>query len=264
MKIDRVVISSNDNPDYLEFVKIVGPAWKKLLGIKPTLMYISNKKQEEWAWMEEYVDVLQVPDIDVIPSSNHAQASRMLVATKFGQDVCMLSDLDMLPLSGKYFVDAVKSIPDDMIAFLGGNAYHEQYMAPICYMVAKGDTFAEILNPDEKGYDDLVESLIPYKGSKASCRITYPSTDASNRFCDESLFCDFLKRWPFKDSRTVTVHREWDRSTNIAVGRVDRANWDQGLKQVGQGNLIDAHMVRPLSKNIPLIKPLTDSIGVEL
>jgi len=264
MKIDRVIISSNDNPDYLEFVKIVGPAWKKLTGITPDLIYVSNKSEEEYSWMKEYVNVHQVEDKPNIPSANQAQASRMMFATLCGQDVCMLSDLDMLPLSGDYFNSIVEPVHEDKIAFVGGNAYTEQYMSPICYMVAKGDTFAEIINPGKLPYNDLLDSYVVYKGSKPPCSIVYPSTGPENRFCDESLFSDFLKKWTFKDSRTLEVGRKWDRSTNIAVGRIDRANWEESLKILDDGKCIDAHMVRPLSKNISKIKPLTDYLGIEL
>ena len=43
MKIDTVILSSNDNPDYIQFWPIVSEAWT-LMGIEPILIYTGEQK----------------------------------------------------------------------------------------------------------------------------------------------------------------------------------------------------------------------------
>ena len=45
MKIDRVILSSDTNPYYLDFWPIVAKAWVKM-GIKPTLALVGNEPVE--------------------------------------------------------------------------------------------------------------------------------------------------------------------------------------------------------------------------
>ena len=43
MKIDRVILASNENKNYLDFWPIVSEAWKKL-DVKPVLIYTGRDK----------------------------------------------------------------------------------------------------------------------------------------------------------------------------------------------------------------------------
>ena len=43
MKIDTVILSSNDNPNYIQFWPIVSEAWS-LMGVEPILIYTGEKK----------------------------------------------------------------------------------------------------------------------------------------------------------------------------------------------------------------------------
>ena len=42
MKIDTVILSSNDNPNYVQFWPIVSEAWS-LMGLEPILIYTGEK-----------------------------------------------------------------------------------------------------------------------------------------------------------------------------------------------------------------------------
>ena len=43
MKIDTVILSSNDNPNYIQFWPIVSEAWS-LMGVEPILIYTGEQK----------------------------------------------------------------------------------------------------------------------------------------------------------------------------------------------------------------------------
>jgi hypothetical protein len=43
LKIDRVILSTDNNPDYIQFWPIVSRVWQEYIGIKPTLALIADK-----------------------------------------------------------------------------------------------------------------------------------------------------------------------------------------------------------------------------
>jgi len=43
MNIDRVILASNENQDYLDFWPLVSNAWERL-GVKPLLIYTGEQK----------------------------------------------------------------------------------------------------------------------------------------------------------------------------------------------------------------------------
>ena len=53
-KIDRIFISCDDNPLYIEFLPFISMAWDKLIGIKPTLAYVTDYPESKWLWMKDY------------------------------------------------------------------------------------------------------------------------------------------------------------------------------------------------------------------
>ena len=98
MKIERVIISSTKHKNYIDFWPIVSKAWKNI-GVKPTLIYTSNKKTS----ISEKEDVISI-HIDKINPVFTAQNIRLLAPVLFPDEVCILSDIDIMPLSKNYFL----------------------------------------------------------------------------------------------------------------------------------------------------------------
>lgn len=72
-----------------------------------------------------------------------SQAVRLLAPALFTDDVCLISDLDMMPLSKSYFVDAIKDIDDDKFIIYRPNCLGKDQI-PMCYNAAKGKTWSEV------------------------------------------------------------------------------------------------------------------------
>ena len=99
MKIDTVILSSNDNPNYVQFWPIVSEAWS-LMGLEPILIYTGEKKLN----LKGNVINFNVKNLD---SSFVAQNIRILYPSLLDNRTCLVSDIDNLPLSKNYFVDSV-------------------------------------------------------------------------------------------------------------------------------------------------------------
>lgn len=267
MKIDKILVSSNDNTEYLEFSAIIGKAWKKLLPkTKVILICITDKTPEQFSSINKYYDdIIYIKNTLNIPSGNHAMASRMLIASSmFKNDIIMLSDIDMLPLNSNFFIDNIKDISDDKLVLLGGNAYNSKVKFPICYMIAKGLTFSEILNPENLDYNCLLYKMTQHTNIENLKNILkpYPTSGNCGRFDDEALFSDFYINWKDIEKRTKVINRNWN--NGIAVDRIDRINWHLNMEDLKNNKIYDAHLPRPLSKNLDKISPLLKFLDIEL
>ena len=105
-KIDRAIVASDTNPMYLDFWPVVAKVWKQVIGIQPTLALIAPPN----TIVDESVgDVIRFYPIPGIPTWQHAQMIRMLLPTLFENEVCITSDIDMLPMSRQYtFMNLLK------------------------------------------------------------------------------------------------------------------------------------------------------------
>lgn len=266
MKIDKIILSSDDNPDYLQFSEIVGKAWKKLIPeAKTVLLCISDKNIEAFDYIKSFHDeFVLMPNMAGVPSGNHAMASRLIYASSRTDDeTVLLSDLDMLPLNRNFFVESVKNINDDKLVCLGGNAYGVPNKFPICYMVGKTNLFKSIMNRENNDYTGVLNSLIrKYSGINDVKNITkpYPQGCNSGRFDDECMFTDFYVNWENYKQNTVIINRTWVNS--MATERIDRSNWAIDMDKLQSELIFDAHLPRPLYDNMDKIYPLTKFLDI--
>jgi hypothetical protein len=262
MQVDKIFLSANNNPLYLPFLRIVAPAWEKLMSVRPTLVYVSDDISEN-LWMEDFAEVLRVPNIEGVPSGNHAMASRMFMATQYPGKICMLADIDLLPLSSWYYTKHINGASANSFLFLNGDAYGPIRKFPICHMIADGATFGEVLNPLKLSYLELVASYKGFKGTASYCDIC---TTAAVRFCDESLLSCLLYKWANYEDRAIVVPRaSADPSQGISIGRrIDRSDWRYSVEALTNGLYIDSHMIRPFKGNEHLIAPLVEYLGIPM
>ena len=254
MKIDKIIISTNDSLDYIQFLPIICKAWKKLLGdqVSIVLGYATNKPESQWEWMREYAEVTRFWNPH-IPSANLAKVSRLLLASEFYDKNCLLSDIDMLPMQAKYFSDISDLLEPGNIIFYSSDAYPWQGdRYPICYILANGYTYREIVNPQDLSTEELLDIW--------SCKHVDGKDDVSKSpFSDESLLRWMLIRWGQKNRMNLR-RRGW--INNIALGRVDRSRWYINPEALHNGEYIDAHLLRPMSQYQDQIRPLTDYLGI--
>ena len=236
MKIDRVILSSNDNPKYLEFWDLVSEAWIKIGKIKPTLFVMSDK---DLGLSTKYGEVIYQKPVSGVPTAQQSQIVRLFGTTKFPKEICLTSDLDMIPLQSRYFHDSVKGIPEDNIAFYSADAYlpgSPSYPAfPMCYMCASGETFAQVLGCSLSEFPEEVGEWMKH---------------GHGWFTDEKVFYQKWNKWKDKDERTVHMRRGFNMGGPYTINRIDRPDgsmYDREL--LYNGRYIDYHMPRPYSEN---------------
>tara|TARA_R110000851_G_scaffold81549_2_gene179134 strand:- start:1594 stop:2427 length:834 start_codon:yes stop_codon:yes gene_type:complete len=160
MKIDKVIMSCNDNPFYSDYWPAVSRVWKEKFDIEPVLVYVGSDASR---MSTEYGTVVQQEKLEDVPDHTQAQWARYWY-TQFEPDTMwLLSDIDMLPLSTDYFVRSLEHIPreiDPVIHFntnatfdvasnkwnLEGDCIQGGVCMPTCYSAATGRRRKNILD----------------------------------------------------------------------------------------------------------------------
>ena len=226
LKIDRVILSTNDNANYIEFWPIVAKVWKELIGVKPTLALIGNKDVK----IDETLgDVIRFEPIENVSTVLHAQAIRLLLPAYFEDEVCITSDIDMIPLNKEYFVETIKDFPDDCFVVFK-NGYYEfhnyHFKLPICYNVSKGKNFKEIFGVKE--LTDIPKIIQNWSALGLGWET------------DELMLYKHLTNWNLFKTKCVKLNHYDDK-------RIDRINWNYNVDLLKNNFYVDAHCLRPYS-----------------
>lgn len=239
--IDRVILSSNENPMYLQFWPLVAQAWQKLVGIKPTLFLVAH----EHIPVDETVgDVVRIKPIPGVSTASHAQIIRLLAPIYFENEISIISDIDMLPLNKDYFVNSVKNIPDTKLVVYRDMGYGKDSLRfPMCYNAGKGYLFKDVFNV--KSIEDIPATIA--KWVQLGCGWE----------TDEVMLYTHVRKWnKFKANCVFLGH------TSMVPQRIDRVDWRYDKTKLKNRYYIDAHMVRPLEKYYKEIKELADDLGL--
>lgn len=239
LTIDRVIVSSDANPTYLDFWPFVAKAWKKL-GIKPTLALIAH---DTIIVDETLGDVIRFEPIANIPTSLQAQVIRLLLPAFFEHETCLISDIDIIPLQKTYFLNSIKNIPENNFVVYRQYDKHTSTTYPMCYNAAKGSTFKELF-----GVNSIAD--IP-------AIITGWYNLGYGWNTDERILAEHVNS--FDQTRAIKLHHDVQK-------RIDRSHWHYNsskLKNNFYNNFyIDAHMIRPYHEHKQALDTFFKLVGI--
>ena len=223
MKIDYSIVSCDDNPLYSNFWDIVKDLWINLIGIKPILVKISDTDEIEN--YDNYI-IHNFKKIEGINTGFQSQIARMYVTKFYPEDVCLTSDIDMLPLSKKYFVDNIQEFDNNSLVIFSADAYPNIQRYPICYNAAKGKVFNEIMN-FESSFEEYCLKLIKFNWGWDTDELYFGKK--VNKFPDQNIIIKLNRGWEF----------------GRAIDRIDRVKWSYNVNKLKDGGYIDSHSLRP-------------------
>lgn len=165
MKIDRVILAVDSNPNYTFFWNIVSKVWKEKFNINPTLIFYGT--QDEFNQKGFIVDGFDYKILNPInevsdPSPNWVVPwSLFWGASQYENDVCLLSGMDQIPI-GHYFFEKLRDINDENFVVGFADAYikynkdtlgyfntKSNIMYPSSHLVGKGKLFKKIFQIEE-------------------------------------------------------------------------------------------------------------------
>lgn len=236
MEINYSIVSSDDSY-YLDYWPVIKDAWNKI-GIKPVLVKISptNHNYESTIQYQDYT-VIYLRQIPNIKTSLQAQIGRIW-AYKMLKGNCIMSDIDMMPISESYFKERAKYYnEDEIVSYCSDAAQKFDGNHPMCYILANNVIMSNLIK-----YDTWTEFAIDLAEQGAQGWST-----------DQWYITQLLNNYP----RTVSLKRGWN-SAGCADNRLDRIGWNFNSDIIRKGMVYDAHLPRPYNENVKLIQELYD------
>lgn len=230
-KIDYVVISSDDNSQYKDFYEVVSKQWNKL-GYKTYYINITDVDDEV---ENEFGIIKKIKRVDGIPSSFQSQVVRLYSCNLiFGN--LLISDIDMLPISKKYFNELNIDLNKKNIILSSGQPYSDVPYYPMCYVISNNETLKKTLQIEDFSFEEFCKYLVSNYGIKWNT--------------DEHFMYD-------KMSMNKNILIEKNRNFN---NRIDRCKWTYDITKLNEGFYIDSHLLRPYNENKEEINNLINKI----
>lgn len=219
MKINYAIMGSNNDPTYLDFWPLVSKVWKKRFNITPVLGLISDKTK---TYEDEYGIIFEFPKIEGYSDVFLSQLSRLFLP-KFLNGISIISDIDIFPISKKYFIYDLYEYHDDEFIIL--SSHHpstsgtNQY--PMCYVVGSDKNFKTIFNLEDN-WETFIQK-IPNQG----------------------WFTDQIHLFEKVNSNSSVKVLYPERIGGFFSNRIDRASWGYNNDQLNRDFYIDCHSLRP-------------------
>lgn len=216
-----VIVSSNNNPDYLHYAKYQEIAWNKL-GWQLCIMITSDvdPKDLELPSYFQPTDkpetiIVKLPDIPELRTETIAQAGRLYAANYLADDdLIMTCDMDLIPLSDYWHPD-----PEKITVYGHDLTWRSFY--PMGYIAMSGMNWKKYMRLTLNTYVDILgdvnDKSIPHSPKSKEWEEWWNY--------DWSLITQRLSPYKhlieFKDRGQIDIA-----GATLAKGRIDRYNWD--------------------------------------
>lgn len=245
MKIGTILTATNTKQLYIEFIPIFVKAWKKIIPEADIcIVLIGTEIPNEYINTEYSQYIHLFPPVSAsIDTAFQAQCIRLLYPRQIpaSSGGILITDIDMIPLQRKYYVESIKKFPDNSFVVYRDVCLPE--MISMCYNVANSATWTEIFGEESaetilkrwyesSGYDGKY-------GGKGWCTDQYKLIDAINKWGMDS--CG-NRMYILND--LITGFRRLDRGDS-------EETFNDFLKlaqDIHQGKYSDYHCLRPHSE----------------
>jgi hypothetical protein len=249
--IDIVTLSCNDDPMYWEFWNPISKHWKQNFGIHPVLFYYGNNNP---ALSEEYGTVVYHDAIEGVPDYIAATWGRFWVTKFFPNKMCLISDIDMFPLSRPFFLNSHPEI--DAYTHLNADAYHSGNLdcwksdgvgVPVCYHLATSEIFKSVYNFSDSFADEMQRLLnADYSeynsgfSSTPEAHLQKASAANGGMWGIDEMYSSSLIRKYYRRGGIVNTGQRITPQHRLCRSRIGSQ-----LSVFGSGTHIDFHSVRP-------------------
>ena len=237
MKIKYAIMSSDSNPLYLDFWPVISKIWYEKFNITPVLYYFGDNVDSIDTQYGIVKHMTPAPDV---PIYFQCLWVRYWSYAEHLDDISIISDIDMIPLSTKYFIDSIADVADDMYVHL--NACILSYgTLPSCYHVCRGDIYKDILSLDDDYIADVTRVFNMNLGEDPGAHLT----GNQQWYADERYASSKVLEYYNNNPEKVLL---FDRSSKTGDRRIDRSNWSYDVEGLKSGFYLDSHSIRPYSK----------------
>ena len=258
MKVDKIIMSCDDTERYLKLWPYVSKICKLTLGITPVLFHITDKYSD--FIHDEYGIVKKIKKDPDLPASFQAQIYRLYGTKFFKNETCLISDIDMLTFNRQYFLDQVKEYDENDFIIYIFDAYdlsredcHGAWALnriPMCYNLAKGRTFCELLNLDVD-FNEFAERVYNFNFG-----YDFPIFHRDEIFLGKMIFRNLKRINIVKLNRGITDLFNINR-------RIEKNNfYDVDSSLIHNGHYVEAHIPGDWETNLEKFNQVINHILV--
>lgn len=239
---DRVILSTDEN--FKDFLPVCCKAWKFYFPNTQISVAFVTEREESDSLVKEmrtFCEVVLFKPVDNISTANQAKFARHYLATTYGSDVCMIEDIDTIPLQSEFYTDRTSKRPANYLLAVGAEVLRntpDSGKFPISTMTAESDVFKQFINPKGESFQERVESFVGTKVYDHKEDISNPWTS----FSDESLM-----RALINDSEVMVHHV--DRAVDIRNFWIDRSWWSIDPHKLKNNLYVACNFKRPFIKH---------------
>ncbi len=264
MKLGCCLLASDLNPDYLDFYPLVHDAWQQVVGIDVRLVLIADEIPPNLhAYKQSITLFTPLPGVH---TAFQAQCIRVLYPALMGSeyaDAILISDMDMLPMSRRYFAGTIRNIDTDSFVVYRAGVLERKGQLPIMYNAALASTWGEMF-PGLRDEGDVREVLMQWWSEAPDYAVktwvetpvyTGPSA-GSDWATDQTRLFSAVARWTVAAGEARLARLD-DADTRFR--RLDRHDLTDLEKIIMQrahllraGYFTDYHMPQPPSEHAPL------------
>ena len=234
MIVDTCIVSSNLNPFYYDFYPTVRKVWKELCNVRCILLLIADHIPESLQpYQEDIILFHPIPDTSDILVS---QIIRILYAGLLQTNNAVItSDVDILPLSHKYFIENVKNVDENKFVNYRFDTDSGGLLL-MCYNSAPTKIWQEIFGCYT--IEDVKSKVIEYDKLAKSYKDSHMHGDGW--FTDQVVLTEKVME-KISENPNI-VFKVTDSMTNFR--RLDRHD-TPNIRDLVNGQYADYHMPRP-------------------
>lgn len=252
MKLNKCVVACDLNPNYLDYYNLVQDMWKLVVDIDTVLILVTELDVVPDQLKPWKSNIILFKPLLGIPTAFQAQCVRLLYPCLFKEDeVVIVSDMDIIPLSSSYFKDTIKNEDDNKFIVLR-NVIEEYKQYPICYCIASTTTWKSIFKIESM--DDIYKTLKMWYIDDYEISSPYSRGWAQDQLMLYEYSSKYINLKTFRDDETNFSRLDRGDIVNIMNTK------DKVIDDIKKGVYCDFHLPRPYSKYSFLISELLSSI----
>lgn len=243
---ERVIVSTDDS-EFQKFWPMVSMAWNKFFpNVKLTCGFVTNRSEDDnlVTEMRKWGEIVLFPVVDNIPTASQGKMTRLILATQYTDEICLIDDIDSIPMQSQYITnifsnEANEALQSGSLLALAADVYKNsphQGKFPMGYITGKGSTFKKFINPYSKEINDLYLDWLDNKIDGKESVLNVPIES----FSDESLVRYLIQQNP------VDVYHV-DRNCDIQRYWIDRSWWTIDETRLFNEDYVMCNFLRPYS-----------------
>jgi hypothetical protein len=252
-KIDKVLVSSDCSPMFINYWPVVAKSWKDIFGITAKLILVTraNVKIQLIEKLRDFGEVEVVTQIPEVPIPNQAKLARWFSASSNPNQISSIEDIDTIFLKPDFLRERFDSFDENRLLGIGSEVYTPQQgitKFPASNLTGSGILFSELF-----GYRDGMsfgEFVKQFRNLAEFDNLEDPYRPPRS-FSDESLIRALRKRNNFLKIHVIP------RSIDTQNSWLDRSVWPTE-NELNLHKYTTVNFLRPLRENYAKCKPILD------